>query len=201
MRCRSPRRWSPGGLPVLEVTLRTTAALDAIRAMRAVPGAIVGAGTVLSPSQLAPRRRRGRAFAVSPGLTEPLGEAATERDLPLLPGVATASEIMRALDLGFTRLKFFPAEASGGLPALKALERRVRRRPLLPDRRNHPGQCPGLARPSRRSPASAAAGSCRPANASIRRRLPPAPGPPPRSARLKIGSLVEQPVAYDTGFR
>lgn len=110
-----------GGLPVLEVTLRTKAALGAIQAMRAVPGAIVGAGTVLSPSQLRHAADAGAQFAVSPGLTQPLVDAAKESDFPWLPGVATPSEVMHAVDLGFTRLKFFPAMASGGLPVLKAL--------------------------------------------------------------------------------
>lgn len=110
-----------GGLPVLEVTLRTPAALEAIRAMRDVPGAIVGAGTVLAPDQLEEAIAAGAAFAVSPGLTDSLGNAAAAASIPFLPGVATPSEVMRALDLGFTRLKFFPAEQSGGIPALKAL--------------------------------------------------------------------------------
>lgn len=108
-----------GGLPVLEVTLRTPAALDAIRAIRHVPGAIVGAGTVLNPEQLDRAIEAGSQFVVSPGLTERLGRAAQSAGVPLLPGTANASDIMRALDLGFTRLKFFPAMASGGLPALK----------------------------------------------------------------------------------
>jgi 2-dehydro-3-deoxyphosphogluconate aldolase/(4S)-4-hydroxy-2-oxoglutarate aldolase len=107
-----------GGLPVLEVTLRTPVALDAIRAMRAVPGAIVGAGTVRDPDQLAAAINAGAQFAVSPGFTERLAKAAV---IPWLPGVATAGEVMRALDCGLTRLKFFPASAAGGLPALKAL--------------------------------------------------------------------------------
>jgi 2-dehydro-3-deoxyphosphogluconate aldolase/(4S)-4-hydroxy-2-oxoglutarate aldolase len=108
-----------GGLPVLEVTLRTPAALDAIRAMKDVPGAIVGAGTVLNPSQFNAAIEAGSEFVVSPGLTETLGKAAAGAHVPLLPGVASASDIMRALDLGFTRLKFFPAMASGGIAALK----------------------------------------------------------------------------------
>lgn len=110
-----------GGLPVLEVTLRTPAALDAIRAMKAVEGAIVGAGTVLNPDQFDAAVEAGAEFVVSPGLTRRLGEAAKASAVPLLPGVATAGEVMRALDLGFSRLKFFPAEASGGIPALKGL--------------------------------------------------------------------------------
>jgi 2-dehydro-3-deoxyphosphogluconate aldolase/(4S)-4-hydroxy-2-oxoglutarate aldolase len=108
-----------GGLPVLEVTLRTPAALDAIRAMKRVPGAIVGAGTVLDPVQLERAIHAGSEFVVSPGLTERLGRAAASSPVPLLPGIADASDVMRALDLGFTRLKFFPAMASGGLAALK----------------------------------------------------------------------------------
>jgi 2-dehydro-3-deoxyphosphogluconate aldolase/(4S)-4-hydroxy-2-oxoglutarate aldolase len=110
-----------GGLPVIEVTLRTAVALDAIAAMRAVPGAIVGAGTVLNPQQLQDACSAGAAFLVSPGLTESLAAAAADADVPWLPGVATAGEVMRALDLGLCRLKFFPAMAAGGLPALKAL--------------------------------------------------------------------------------
>jgi 2-dehydro-3-deoxyphosphogluconate aldolase/(4S)-4-hydroxy-2-oxoglutarate aldolase len=108
-----------GGLPVLEVTLRTPAALDAIRAMKEVEGAIVGAGTVLNPAQFEQAVEAGSEFVVSPGLTETLGRAVQGAPVPLLPGVATAGDIMRALDLGFSRLKFFPAMASGGLPALK----------------------------------------------------------------------------------
>ncbi len=110
-----------GGLPVLEVTLRTAVALEAIRAMRCVPGAIVGAGTVLDPAQLGAAREAGAAFIVSPGLTDRLAEAAVVSGLPFLPGIATASEVMRARDHGFSRLKFFPAMASGGLPALNGL--------------------------------------------------------------------------------
>ena len=109
-----------GGLPVLEVTLRTPAALDSIRAMKGVEGAVVGAGTVLNPEQLDAAVAAGAEFAVSPGLTDRLGRAAIGSGVPLLPGVGTAGEIMRALDLGFSRLKFFPAMASGGVPALKA---------------------------------------------------------------------------------
>ena len=108
-----------GGLPVLEVTMRTPAALDAIRAMKEVEGAIVGAGTVLNPKQFDQAVEAGSEFIVSPGLTETLGRAVQDAPVPLLPGVATAGDIMRALDLGFTRLKFFPAMSSGGIPALK----------------------------------------------------------------------------------
>ncbi|MFL6774123.1 MAG: bifunctional 4-hydroxy-2-oxoglutarate aldolase/2-dehydro-3-deoxy-phosphogluconate aldolase [Sphingomicrobium sp.] len=109
------------GLPVLEVTLRTPQALDAIRAMSAVPGAIVGAGTVLNERQLDEAVAAGSQFIVSPGLTEPLAKAVIQSGVAYLPGVATAGDIMRGLDLGLERFKFFPAEAAGGIAALKAL--------------------------------------------------------------------------------
>ena len=109
------------GLPVLEVTLRTPVAMDAIRAMSRVPGAVVGAGTVLNEVQLAHALDGGSQFIVSPGLTNPLALAARDTEVAFLPGVATAGDIMRGLDLGLDRFKFFPAETSGGIPALKAL--------------------------------------------------------------------------------
>lgn len=110
-----------GGLPALEVTLRTPAALDVIREMKQVPGAVVGAGTVLNPADLDRALAAGAEFIVSPGLTDPLGRAAVARGIPFLPGTANASDIMAGLDLGLTHFKFFPAEASGGIAALKAL--------------------------------------------------------------------------------
>jgi 2-dehydro-3-deoxyphosphogluconate aldolase/(4S)-4-hydroxy-2-oxoglutarate aldolase len=110
-----------GGLRVLEVTLRTPAALDAIAEMRKIEGAVVGAGTVLGPGQLDQSLAAGAEFIVSPGLTEPLGRAAIASGIPFLPGVATAADLMRGLDLGLSHFKFFPAESSGGIPALKAL--------------------------------------------------------------------------------
>ena len=110
-----------GGLRVLEVTLRTPAALDAIRAMKGVDGAIVGAGTVTNQRELADAIDAGSEFIVSPGLTEPLGKAAIRENIPFLPGIANAGDIMRGLDIGLTHFKFFPAMAAGGLPALKAL--------------------------------------------------------------------------------
>ena len=110
-----------GGLPVLEVTLRTPPALDAIAAMKTVAGAIVGAGTVTNPDQLDRALDAGSEFIVSPGLTEPLGKAAIASGVSFLPGIANASDIMRGLDMGLTHFKFFPAMAAGGLPALKAL--------------------------------------------------------------------------------
>ena len=110
-----------GGLRVLEVTLRTPVALEAIRAMKQVSGAVVGAGTVLNPEQLDHALAAGSEFIVSPGLTGPLGRAAVDSGVPFLPGVATSGEIMRGLDLGLTHFKFFPAMAAGGIPALKAI--------------------------------------------------------------------------------
>jgi 2-dehydro-3-deoxyphosphogluconate aldolase/(4S)-4-hydroxy-2-oxoglutarate aldolase len=109
------------GLRVLEVTLRTPAALPAIRAIKQVPGAIVGAGTVTNPRELDAALEAGSEFIVSPGLTEPLGKAAIAAGVPFLPGIANAGDIMRGMDLGLDRFKFFPAMAAGGLPALKAL--------------------------------------------------------------------------------
>jgi 2-dehydro-3-deoxyphosphogluconate aldolase / (4S)-4-hydroxy-2-oxoglutarate aldolase len=110
-----------GGLRVLEVTLRTAAALDVIREMKKVDGAIVGAGTVLNEADLRASLDAGAEFIVSPGLTEPLGKAAVASGIPFLPGTASAGDIMRGLDLGLTHFKFFPAEASGGISALKAI--------------------------------------------------------------------------------
>ncbi len=110
-----------GGLRVLEVTLRTPAGLAAISAMAAAaPDAIVGAGTVLNAEQLKRAVDAGARFIVSPGLTEALACAAEAAGVPLLAGVATAGDIMRGLDLGLDRFKFFPAETSGGVPALSA---------------------------------------------------------------------------------
>lgn len=110
-----------GGLTVLEVTLRTPAAIEVIREMAKVEGAIIGAGTVLNEAQLDAAIDAGSRFIVSPGLTDRLGRAAIERGIPFLPGIANAGDIMRGLELGLDRFKFFPAEASGGLKALKAL--------------------------------------------------------------------------------
>ncbi len=110
-----------GGLKVLEVTLRTPCALDAIKVMKQVPGAIVGAGTVLNPRDLQAAIDVGSEFIVSPGLTTALGEAAVKSGIPFLPGTANAADIMLGMDLGLSRFKFFPAEASGGTAALKAI--------------------------------------------------------------------------------
>lgn len=109
------------GLSVLEVTLRTPVALDVIAEMAKVDGAIVGAGTVLNPVDFRAAISAGARFIVSPGLTDDLGRAAIDSGVPFLPGVANAGDIMRGLDLGLEHFKFFPAVASGGLAALKAL--------------------------------------------------------------------------------
>lgn len=111
-----------GGLPILEITLRTTAALDVIRAIgEEVEDAVVGAGTVLTPGQLEQVEKVGARFAVSPGATEALLDAADGAPVPLLPGAATASEVMRLLERGYREMKFFPAEPAGGIACLKAL--------------------------------------------------------------------------------
>ncbi|BCA58178.1 bifunctional 4-hydroxy-2-oxoglutarate aldolase/2-dehydro-3-deoxy-phosphogluconate aldolase [Sphingomonas sp. HMP6] len=110
-----------GGLKVLEVTLRTPAALDAIREMKKVAGAIVGAGTVVNPDQFAQAMDAGAEFIVSPGLAERIAQPIIASGVPFLPGIANAADIMLGLDLGLTHFKFFPAEANGGLKALKAL--------------------------------------------------------------------------------
>lgn len=111
-----------GGVRVLEVTLRTECALEAIRAIaREVPDAIIGAGTVLNPEQLAQVTAAGAQFAISPGLTDALLKAANEGSIPLIPGISTVSELMLGLDAGLREFKFFPAEANGGVKALQAI--------------------------------------------------------------------------------
>lgn len=110
-----------GGLPVIEVTLRTEAALSAIKAIRDVPGAIIGAGTVLTANDVKAAVDAGAEFLVSPGLTDHLARAAADERASFLPGISSASEVMRAIEHGYFRLKFFPAEASGGRSKLNAL--------------------------------------------------------------------------------
>jgi 2-dehydro-3-deoxyphosphogluconate aldolase / (4S)-4-hydroxy-2-oxoglutarate aldolase len=110
-----------GGLPALEVTLRTPAALEVIREMARVSGGVVGAGTLLSPADVHAAKAAGAQFGVSPGATDALLAACEEADLPLLPGAATATEAMALLERGYTMQKFFPAQAAGGAPALKAI--------------------------------------------------------------------------------
>ena len=110
-----------GGLPALEITLRTPVALDAIRIMAEVSGGVVGAGTLLTPADVKAAKAAGAKFGVSPGATQRLIDACCEYDLPLLPGAATATEIMTLLELGFSVQKFFPAEQAGGAPYLKSI--------------------------------------------------------------------------------
>jgi 2-dehydro-3-deoxyphosphogluconate aldolase/(4S)-4-hydroxy-2-oxoglutarate aldolase len=109
-----------GGLPVLEITLRTPCALEAIRLMSEVPGAIVGVGTLLTPADVVSAKSAGASFGVSPGVTDALLDTVEGEQLALLPGAATASEVMRLLDRGYDTLKFFPAEAAGGVNMLKS---------------------------------------------------------------------------------
>jgi 2-dehydro-3-deoxyphosphogluconate aldolase/(4S)-4-hydroxy-2-oxoglutarate aldolase len=111
-----------GGLPVLEITLRTPAALETIRAIGGeIEGAVVGAGTVLTPQQYRDAARAGARFAVSPGATRALLDVADAASVPFLPGAATSSEVMRLLERGYGCLKFFPAEPAGGVAYLQAL--------------------------------------------------------------------------------
>ena len=110
-----------GGLPALEVTLRTPCALDAIRAMVDVEGGVVGAGTLLTPADVRAARAAGAKFGVSPGLSERIVKTCEDEGLPLLPGAVTATEVMQALEWGYDMLKFFPAATSGGAAALKAM--------------------------------------------------------------------------------
>ncbi|TZG25688.1 bifunctional 4-hydroxy-2-oxoglutarate aldolase/2-dehydro-3-deoxy-phosphogluconate aldolase [Sphingomonas montanisoli] len=110
-----------GGLRVLEVTLRTPCAIEVIAEMAKVEGAIVGAGTVLNPKDLDAALGAGASFIVSPGLTDRLGHAALSNKVPFLPGIASAGDLMRGLDMDLRHFKFFPAATSGGIPALRAL--------------------------------------------------------------------------------
>ena len=110
-----------GGLPALEVTLRTPAALEVIAEMAKVEGGVVGAGTLLTPKDVTDAVAAGAKFGVSPGATDTLLTACEAADLPVLPGAATSTEVMRLLERGYRVQKFFPAEANGGAPALKAI--------------------------------------------------------------------------------
>lgn len=110
-----------GGLPALEVTLRTPCALEAIRAMADVEGGVVGAGTLITPADVKAAKAAGAKFGVSPGATDSLVKACEDEGLPLLPGAVTASEVMAMLEKGYDMLKFFPAATSGGAAAIKAL--------------------------------------------------------------------------------
>lgn len=116
------RAVAKGGLPAIEITLRTKAALDAIRAVAEdVPEAIVGAGTILNAAQYEQAANAGSKFIVSPGATDAILDAAENSSVPLLPGCATASEVMALRERGYTHVKFFPAEQAGGAAYLKAL--------------------------------------------------------------------------------
>jgi len=122
-----------GGLGVIEITLRTPAALECVRRIAAeVPEAVVGAGTVLTPADLSLARAAGAAFAVSPGTTPSLISAAKEAGLPFLPGAATVSEMLSLSEQGFQTVKFFPAEALGGAPYLRALSSPLARMRFVP---------------------------------------------------------------------
>lgn len=110
-----------GGLPVVEVTLRTRDALEGLAAMARIDGLVVGAGTIRTPEQLRAAQDAGAVFAVSPCMTDALADAALEARLPFVPGTATATEVQYAVDAGFDAVKFFPAEANGGIAALRAL--------------------------------------------------------------------------------
>jgi 2-dehydro-3-deoxyphosphogluconate aldolase / (4S)-4-hydroxy-2-oxoglutarate aldolase len=111
-----------GGIRVIEITLRTPVAAEAIRAIsQDVPGAIVGAGTVTSAEELTAVAEAGAVFAISPGLTVELLQAANQGSIPLIPGISTVSELMTGMALGYTHFKFFPAEAAGGIKMLKAI--------------------------------------------------------------------------------
>ena len=132
-----------GGLLAIEVTLRTASALAAIKAIRdAVPAAVVGAGTVLTPEHIAQACAAGARFLVSPGASPRLAQAAAAAPVPFLPGVATASEAMALMELGFTALKLFPAEAVGGVEIARLARRAAARPQLLSDGRHRPGQGP-----------------------------------------------------------
>ncbi|PTQ68928.1 bifunctional 4-hydroxy-2-oxoglutarate aldolase/2-dehydro-3-deoxy-phosphogluconate aldolase [Celeribacter persicus] len=110
-----------GGLPALEVTLRTPVALEVIREMAKVEGGVVGAGTLLTPEDVIAAKAAGATFGVSPGATDKLLDACEAHDMPLLAGTSTASDVMKLLERGYTVAKFFPAEANGGAPALKSI--------------------------------------------------------------------------------
>ncbi|MCQ2677394.1 bifunctional 4-hydroxy-2-oxoglutarate aldolase/2-dehydro-3-deoxy-phosphogluconate aldolase [Helicobacter pylori] len=110
-----------GGIPIIEVTLRSSYALEAIELIaKNVPKMRVGAGTILNPTQLEQAQNRGAEFLISPGLTIKLLEHAKKKDMPLIPGVSSSSEVMQALELGYSALKFFPAEYCGGVKLLNA---------------------------------------------------------------------------------
>lgn len=122
-----------GGLPIIEVTLRTAAAAQAIEAIASqVPEAVIGAGTVLSVEHLQLAQNSGAQFIVSPGLNQAVVEASQSRDLPVYPGIATATELQNAYNMGLKTVKFFPAELAGGAPMLKAMSAVFREMKFMP---------------------------------------------------------------------
>ncbi|BBC36860.1 KHG/KDPG aldolase [Streptomyces graminofaciens] len=132
-----------GGLPAIEVTLRTPAALDAIRAVAdAVPDAMVGAGTVVTPEQVAESLAAGARFLVSPGWTDVLLEAMRASGVPFLPGVSTASEVVALLERGVREMKFFPAQAAGGTAYLRSLAGPLPKARFCPTGGIGPGNAP-----------------------------------------------------------
>ncbi len=140
-----------GGLPVIELTLRTPVALDAIRAIAdEVPEILVGAGTIVTPGQASEALDAGAEFLVSPGTTPDLLDAMAGTELPFLPGTATVSEVLTVLEAGFTDMKFFPAEASGGAAFLKSDRLGGAGCPVLPDRRDNGRHRPDVPRPPER---------------------------------------------------
>ena len=134
-----------GGLPVLEVTLRTAAALDAISEMKKVPGAIVGAGTVVDIAGLESAIAAGAEFIVSPGLTDSLGQAAIAKGIPFLPGIANAGDIMRGLDMGLTPFQILSGRGEWRATGLKIAHRPIWPVQILPDRRYQAGYSRRLA--------------------------------------------------------
>ena len=126
-----------GGLPVLEVTLRTPAALEVIRAMAEVPGGVVGAGTLLTPADVRAAKEAGALFGVSPGITDELVAACEAAELPLLGGIATVSEAMRMLARGYSVCQVLPGRGERRRPGAQVLRRPAAADELLPDRRRH----------------------------------------------------------------
>ena len=135
-----------GGLPALEITLRTAAAMEAIAAVAEVEGAMAGVGTLLTAAHIRDAKSAGATFGVSPGATETLIQAAQDYDLPLLPGAATATEAMRLLEQGFVFQKFFPAEAAGGAPALGSMAGPLPQITFLPHGWRDTRKCENLSR-------------------------------------------------------
>ena len=170
-----------GGLPLIEVTLRTPVALEAIRAIAAeVDGAILGAGTVTETAHVEAALEAGAAYLVSPGTTPAFAQALAHAPVPVLPGCATVSEAMALAALGFQALKFFPAEAAGRRPVPEIHRRPTAGPALLPHGRHRPGQCGELSGPAQCGGSGRLLGGAR--RRHPRRRL--RQGPRPRHGRL-----------------